>query len=353
MVAALTTAIADRWPLALAALLVAAVLALFAITRRSSRRTAPPPPPAPPAADAAAAPIGRYRIEGRLGRGAIGAVYLGRDDAGLPVAIKTLALGREFEHEALAEARRRFVREAETAGRLDHPDIVRIFDAGETDELAYIAMEFVPGRDLLAYTQPESLLPAADAVAIAARVADALAYAHRQGVVHRDIKPANVMVDTQAGVVKVTDFGLAQVVDVSRTRTGLMLGSPSYMAPEQLTGARTDGRTDLYALGVMLFELLTGVLPHASGSMAELMRRIVNEPAPDVRTLRPDLPEALAGALARALAKDPAARHADGTAMAEALRDAARGLAPPSIPARSAGRETSRTSVDPGHNSRL
>ncbi|HEY0817495.1 MAG TPA: serine/threonine-protein kinase [Rhizobacter sp.] len=265
--------------------------------------------------------LGRYQIERELGRGAMGAVYLGRDPKiGRQVAIKTMALSREFAGDELVEARQRFFREAETAGRLQHPDIVTIFDAGEERDLAYIAMEYLKGENLQAYTQPPKLLPVVTALQVVARVADALHYAHSQGVVHRDIKPANVVVDPAADLVKVTDFGIARVADSARTRTGMVLGTPSFMSPEQLAGRRVDGRSDLYSLGVMLFQLLTGRLPHRSESMATLMQQIANEPAPDVRSIRPDLPEALARVVAQTLEKRPEARYASGQQLATDLR---------------------------------
>lgn len=267
------------------------------------------------------ASLGRYRIERELGRGAMGAVYLGRDPKiGRQVAIKTMALSREFAGDELVEARERFFREAETAGRLQHPDIVTIFDAGEERELAYIAMEYLKGDNLQAYTTPAKLLPVTTVLQIVARVADALHYAHSQGVVHRDIKPANVVVDPATDLVKVTDFGIARVADSARTRTGLVLGTPSFMSPEQLAGRRVDGRSDLYSLGVMLFQLLTGRLPHRSESMATLMQQIANEPAPDVRSIRRDLPEALARVVALTLEKRPEARYGGGQQLAADLR---------------------------------
>jgi tRNA A-37 threonylcarbamoyl transferase component Bud32 len=266
--------------------------------------------------------LGRYRIERQLGRGAMGAVYLGMDPKiGRQVAIKTMALSQEFEGEELAEARSRFFREAETAGRLQHPDIVTIFDAGEEQDLAYISMEFLKGQDLQAFTQPGRLLAPRTVLHVVARVAEALAYAHSQGVVHRDVKPANVMVDLDADTVKVTDFGIARITDASRTRTGLVLGTPSFMSPEQMAGRRLDGRSDLYSLGVMLFQLLTGRLPHQADSMARIMFLIANEPAPDIRSLRPELPEALANVVALALEKRPEVRYGDGRQMAADLRE--------------------------------
>jgi len=264
--------------------------------------------------------LGRYRIDRELGRGAMGMVYLGHDpQLGRQVAIKTMALAREFQGVELVEARARFFREAEMAARLQHRDIVTIYDAGEDQDLAYIAMEFVKGRDLLQHTLPGRLLPVPAVLQTIARVAQALAYAHGQGVVHRDIKPANVMIDPASDTVKVTDFGIARITDASRTRTGMVLGTPSFMSPEQMAGRRVDGRSDLYSLGVMLFQLLTGSLPHASESMATLMYQIANEPAPDVRSLRPGLPEALANIVALALEKRPEVRYSDGKTIAADL----------------------------------
>ena len=264
--------------------------------------------------------LGRFQIERTLGRGSMGTVYLGRDPAlGRAVAIKTMALSREFEAADLADARARFFREAETAGRLRHRDIVAVFEAGEDQGLAFIAMEYVKGHDLLRYTLAGRLLPVPVLLRTLARVALALAYAHTQGVVHRDVKPANVMIDPESDTVKVTDFGIASITDACRTRTGLVLGTPSFMSPEQMAGRRVDGRSDLYSLGVMLFQLLTGALPHGSESMAELLRQIAVDTAPDVRTLRPELPEALAHVLTLALDKRPALRYADGRQMASDL----------------------------------
>jgi eukaryotic-like serine/threonine-protein kinase len=270
------------------------------------------------------ASLGRYRLERQLGRGSMGTVYLGHDpQIGRAVAIKTMALSREFEGHELAEARARFFREAEMAGRLSHAGIVAIFDAGEEDGLAFIAMEYVNGHDLLRHTLPGRLLPVPVVLEAMARVALALAHAHTQGVVHRDVKPANVMIEPDSGTIKVTDFGIASITDACRTRTGLLLGTPSFMSPEQMAGRRVDGRTDLYSLGVMLFQLLTGALPHASESMAKLMNQIANVPAPDVRTLRPELPETLANVVALALEKRVEVRYADGGQLASDLREVA------------------------------
>ena len=264
-----------------------------------------------------------YELKHELGKGAMGVVYQGRDlRSGRMVAIKTLALHQEFEGAALVDARERFFKEAEAAGRLKHPNIVTIDGSGEAQGLAYIAMEFVAGTDLTAFTQTPHLLPVAQVLAIGARVASALDYAHAHHVVHRDVKPANIMWDPATDTVKVMDFGVARITDASKTRTGIVLGTPSFMSPEQLCGAKVDGRTDLYALGVTLFQLLTGALPLRAESMPELMHKIVHVPAPDVRTLRPDLPEAVATLVAKALNKRPEDRYQTGAQLAQALTHA-------------------------------
>jgi serine/threonine-protein kinase len=265
--------------------------------------------------------LGRYRVEKELGKGAMGVVYQGRDPTiGRTVAIKTLALSAEFEGAELDEARQRFFREAETAGRLQHPHIVTIFDAGEEHDLAYIAMEFLHGHDLQGHTRPGKLLPPAQVLAIGEQVALALDHAHRQNVVHRDIKPANVMLDPASGQVKVTDFGIARITDSSRTKTGVVLGTPSFMAPEQLAGHRVDGRADLYALGAMLFQMFTGELPLKGDSLSALMYQIAHAAPPDVRDLRPGLPAELATLLHALLAKQADDRPASGAEVAAVLR---------------------------------
>lgn len=267
--------------------------------------------------------LGRYMVEKELGKGAMGVVYLGKDPKiGRAVAIKTLALSQEFEGEALDDARGRFFREAETAGRLQHQNIVTIFDAGEEHDLAYIAMEFLKGKDLTDVTKAGQLLPVNQVLSIVARVAEALAYAHRQGVVHRDIKPANIMYDLESDMVKVTDFGIARVTDSSKTKTGVVLGTPSFMSPEQIAGKKVDGRSDLYSLGVMLFQMLAGVLPFRGDSIAEIMYKIGNAPAPDIRAIRAELTEKLANIVALSLAKPPHLRYQEGDQFAADLRAA-------------------------------
>jgi serine/threonine protein kinase len=231
-----------------------------------------------------------------------------------------MALSQEFEGEELDDARERFFREAETAGRLQHQNIVTIFDAGEEHDLAYIAMEFLKGKDLVDQCKDGHLLPMPKVLSIVARVAEALAYAHKQNVVHRDIKPANIMYEMESDTVKVTDFGIARITDSSKTKTGLVLGTPSFMSPEQIAGKKVDGRSDLYSLGVMLFQMLTGVLPFRGDSMAELMYKIANEEAPDIRIIRRDIPDQLAAVVALALAKQPERRYQDGDQFSADLR---------------------------------
>ena len=265
--------------------------------------------------------LGRYQVEKELGKGAMGVVYLGKDPKiGRVVAIKTMALSQEFEGEELDDARERFFREAETAGRLQHQNIVTIFDAGEEHDLAFIAMEFLKGKDLADVSKTGQLLPIPKVLSIVARVAEALAYAHKLNVVHRDIKPANIMYDLETDSVKVTDFGIARITDSSKTKTGLVLGTPSFMSPEQIAGKKVDGRSDLYSLGVMLFQMLAGVLPFRGDSMAELMYKIANEPAPDIRIIRPELSEKMANIVALSISKRPETRYQDGDQFATDLR---------------------------------
>ena len=265
--------------------------------------------------------LGRYRIEKELGKGAMGVVYLGSDPKiSRVVAIKTMGLSAEFDAEELAEVKRRFFHEAKTAGRLNHPNIVTIYDAGEEHDLCYIAMELLSGKNLAPFTHSNNLLPLASAVEIVAKVADALDYAHSHQIVHRDIKPANIMYETDGEVVKVTDFGIARITDSSRTKTGMVLGTPSYMSPEQLSGNKVDGRSDLFSLGVMLYQLLSGKLPFQADSMAALMYTIANQPHQDILTLRPELPPCLSTIINRLLEKDVDKRYQRGHEVAVDLR---------------------------------
>ncbi len=265
--------------------------------------------------------LGRYEIEKELGKGAMGVVYLGRDPKiNRVVAIKTMALSQEFEADELVEVKERFFREAETAGRLNHPNIVTMFDAGEEHDLAYIAMEFLKGKDLVPYSKAGNLMPLPRVMSIVARVADALSYAHENHVVHRDIKPANIMYEPESDQVKVTDFGIARITDSSKTKTGMVLGTPSYMSPEQLAGKKIDGRSDLFSLGVMLYQMSCGKLPFEGDSMAQLMFRIANEPHPDIRSVNPALPDCVVAIIDKALTKDPDTRYQTGAEFAKDVR---------------------------------
>jgi serine/threonine-protein kinase len=267
--------------------------------------------------------LGRYQVEKELGKGAMGVVYLGKDPKiGRVVAIKTMALSQEFEADELVEVKERFFREAETAGRLSHPNIVTICDAGEEHDLCYIAMELLKGGDLVPFCKVGNLLPVEKVVSIVARAAEALGYAHKQSVVHRDIKPANIMYHPESDTLKVTDFGIARLTDSSKTKTGMVLGTPSYMSPEQLAGKKIEGRSDLFSLAVSLYQMLSGKLPFEGESMAQLMFKIANEPPTDISSVRPDVPAGLVAFLARAMAKNPEERIQTGEEFAQALRAA-------------------------------
>ena len=288
-------------------------------------RAAPKERPAS-AAVAAAVPdterLGRYQLEREIGRGAMGVVYLGRDTAiNRMVAIKAIPLAAEFSDAELVEARSRFFREAETAGRLNHPNIVTIYDVGEERGLAYIAMEYLKGRHLSDYAKSNNLLEPRKVLEIISRTADALGFAHKQQVVHRDIKPANLMYDPSTDVLKITDFGIARLSGAGSTRTGIVLGTPSFMSPEQLEGRTVTGHSDLFSLGVSLFQLLTGQLPFTADSMTGLMQQIAEAPHPPLRAFRPDLPACVESVIDQALAKNPEARYDSGAQMAAALDD--------------------------------
>ncbi|MBL8524919.1 MAG: CHASE2 domain-containing protein [Betaproteobacteria bacterium] len=265
--------------------------------------------------------LGRYTVEKELGKGAMGVVYLGKDPKiGREVAIKTMALAAEFEGDELQEAKDRFFREAESAGKLDHPNIVRIFDAGEEHDLAFIAMEFLKGKDLVDRTKNPNLLPFDEMCDIMIKVADALNHAHEQGVYHRDIKPANIMYDAEGKVPKVADFGIARVTDSSKTKTGMVLGTPSYMSPEQLAGKKIDGRSDLFSLGVTFYQLACGRLPFEGESMTQLMFAIANEQQPNILEYNPSLPPWVKEFIDQALAKRFEDRFQSGAEFATAIR---------------------------------
>lgn len=269
--------------------------------------------------------LGRYVIEKRIGKGAMGAVYLARDPRiNRPVALKAIPIEKEFEDEELKEARLRFYREAESAGRLAHPNIITVFDAGEDQGLAYIAMEYVPGIPLKQFTDPKKLLAPKRALELCALTADALDYAHNQGVIHRDIKPANLMYNPKEGSLKITDFGVARMTDNNSTKTGIVLGTPMYMSPEQLGAEELHGHSDLFSLGVTLYELLAGEVPFKATNIAVLMTKITSEEPAPISRRRAGIPPSVDAVLAKALAKRPQNRFSCGAEMAIALRNCAR-----------------------------
>jgi len=264
--------------------------------------------------------LGRYEISGELGRGEMGVVYKGEDPTiHRTVAIKTLRLS-EFEGGELTDIKERFFREAESAGLLNHLNIISIYDAGEEHDLAYIAMEYLEGENLVKFTHKGKLLPLRDVLTIIIQVADALDYAHNNNVVHRDIKPANIMLLKDTGNIKVADFGIARITSSTKTKTGVVLGTPSYMSPEQVAGKKIDGRSDIFSLGIVLFEMLTGQKPFLSDDMTSLMFKIAKEKTPSVKKLNPKIPLIVEKIIDKALVKDVNQRYQKASLMAEHLR---------------------------------
>ncbi|MBK7543426.1 MAG: serine/threonine protein kinase [Candidatus Competibacteraceae bacterium] len=265
--------------------------------------------------------IGRYRLTKTLGRGAMGVVYLGYDEAiDRQVAIKTI-------HRTLLESDdgagwlERFRREVRAAGRCLHPNIVTVFEYGEENGIPYIVMEYVQGRELRDYLKERQPLPLANAVAVAVQVLHALDHAHHCGVVHRDIKPGNIIL-LAGGQLKVSDFGIARMETISGlTQHGMTVGTPAYMAPEQFKGLEADRRADLYAVGVVLFETLTGVRPFMGRGASDLMYKVLHEPPPRVTLINPRLPVELDGALEKALAKSPEQRYQNANEFIAALEN--------------------------------
>ena len=265
--------------------------------------------------------LGRFRLLGELGRGAMGVVYRAEDTTlGRPVAIKTIALGgASAEERDLHEAR--FLQEGRAAGRISHPGIVTIYEMGREGDVAYMAMELLDGVDLRELIRGARLAPS-QAVTIAASVAEALAHAHEQHVVHRDIKPGNIMV-LGDGRVKIMDFGIARLQEASvRTQTGVLLGSPQYMAPEQIVGRPFDHRADVFSLGLVLYEMLTGARPFAGGDLSELAFKVANSAATPPSHVNPRLPAVLDFIVARALKKNPEERYGTAAELAADLRAA-------------------------------
>ena len=261
----------------------------------------------------------------RVAEGAHGTVYAAVDAAsGEPRALK--AQPADAPELAGADARERFVAQTRLVAGLRHPSIVRLHGGGISRGVAFVVMEWAPGRDLTHYAQPGRLLPEPLVLELAAQLAEALAHAHHHGLAHRDVKPANVLFDPAHGTVKLADFGLARADDAQATRSGLFVGSPAYMAPELLAGAAPDATSDLYALGVLTYELLSGQTPVHAESLGALLRAVASDPPRPMGTVRPDLEASRAAALdvllAPLLAKSPADRVRDGEAWATQARAA-------------------------------
>jgi CHASE2 domain-containing sensor protein len=265
--------------------------------------------------------FGHYAIEKELGREAMGVVYLGRDPKiNRWVAIKTMTMGEGSDETSAKEIKERFIREAELASQLNHPNIIQIFDAGEANKVVYVAMELLEGHSLLSYTEKARLLPAKIAMEYAAIVAEALDYAHRQGIVHRDITPTNIMI-LKDSTLRIANFGMARITSSLQTATGTVMGAPVYMSPEQAAGKQVDGRSDIFSLSVVLFELLTGEKPFKGGDgIGALLFQIVNDPHPDPLALAPKLPSCVSVILSKGLAKNPNARYQNGLDMARDIR---------------------------------
>jgi serine/threonine-protein kinase len=263
--------------------------------------------------------IGRYEILGELGQGAMGIVYKARDPKiNRLLAIKTIRFSDEFEDDRVTEVKDRFFREAEIAGKLSHPNIVSIYDVGEDYDLTYLAMEYLEGESLLKYCQKGALLPLRIVLSIMVKTAAALEHAHRQGVIHRDIKPANIMF-LKNGKVKVTDFGIAKAVSTSQTKSGIVLGTPSYMSPEQINGKEIDGRSDIFSLGVVFFELLTGQVPFKGKSITNLFYEITQGRHPSPKELNPKIPRPCIQIIDKALSKNPEKRFQKAGELAKYL----------------------------------
>ncbi len=276
--------------------------------------------------------LGRYEVVSELGQGAMGVVYRAKDPLiDREVAIKTINLSLAQEEREEYEAR--FYQEAKAAGRLSHPNIVTIYDVGRSEDIAYIAMEYLQGRELRDILNDNRLLPVEQVLDITSQVALGLSYAHEHGIVHRDVKPSNVMV-VRDGHVKITDFGIARMASAAvRTQTGMVLGSPKYMSPEQVMGKLTDQRSDIFSLGVMLYEMLTGQAPFLGENVNAIMYQTLNTiPAPP-SSVNSAVPEMLNFIIAKALAKDLDARYQNARDLADDLRSCRKTLPRSASPA--------------------
>ncbi len=268
--------------------------------------------------------LGRYEIVRELGKGAMGVVYLAKDPLiGRLVALKTIRPAAHSDDDETKEFQHRFVREAQAAGILNHPSIVTVHDIGQDESTgtSFIAMEYVEGHNLKELLSHSDTLPWQQIIDIISQIADALDFAHSKGIVHRDVKPANIIL-LEGGRAKITDFGIAKIASgvANLTTTGQFLGTPNYMAPEQIKGSPVDGRTDIFSLGICLYECLTRRKPFGGDSLTSISYKIVHEAFPPPREINPDIPEAFEEIVARCLAKEPAKRYQRGRELASVLR---------------------------------
>jgi len=269
--------------------------------------------------------FGRYEILAELGKGAMGVVYRANDPMlSRTVAIKTVIMSDDPQE--MAEYEARFTQEAKAAGGLNHPNIVTIYDIGRSGNVAFMAMEFLDGAELRTMMRGTPV-PASRAVEIAAQIAEGLAYAHQHGVVHRDVKPANIMI-LESGLAKITDFGIARMRSAEvKTQTGVVLGSPRYMSPEQVAGKRAEPRSDIFSLGVILYEMLTGKPAFTGEDVTSVMYQILNVVPPAPSSVNPGVPAVLDFIVAKALAKATDDRYQDAAELARDLRDSAKQVA--------------------------
>jgi len=266
---------------------------------------------------------GRYEIVRCLGKGSGSSVFLAKDydnNEGL-VAIKILEINYDEKNQLESELFARFLRESETAASLHHNNIIRIVDSGLAAHVAYIAMEYIHGKSLREYSDPNTILPVSIVIDLMAQCADGLHYAHNEGIIHRDVKPANILFDRSTNVAKLGDFGIAHIANSTQTLAGSFLGTPFYMSPEQLGGLELDTRSDIFSLGATLFRLLAGTPPFSGNSMAELMRAIANESHRNILLIKPKLHLKLVDVINIALSKDPKHRFSSALELSIKLRD--------------------------------
>ena len=289
--------------------------------------------------------IGKYEILEILGKGAMGIVYKAQDpDIDREVAIKTIHFEAAYEGGEEEEARARFMREAQAAGKLSHPNIVTIYDVGRENNVTYIVMQLIKGVSLHEMIATKRTLSAQEVCSLFSQLCDALDYAHKYGIIHRDIKPANILID-DSGRPYILDFGVARIGSSTMTQTGKTLGTPSYMSPEQVMGKKIDNRSDIFSLGVVLYEMLTGRRPFEAENITTIIYKIINEEPPPLADIKKDAPEGFAEILHKVLAKKPEDRYQNG---GELVKDLKR-IASPSqetyvmdVPAVPAGNKTGK-----------